>query len=157
MQLIDARYSAPSYIFTTFLVAVLYIICRIAKASKRNLRRALLMCQTCWVHQQTLSPNQEIMEPDWEIYLRETANLIVSEQTPARLLEVRQRIYELLTRCIPSGLIMKVGNAKCSNSSINILAWCSDLYTYAFHWSPIMLCRPMCDSNSRCTSLLGSL
>lgn len=80
---------------------------RIAKLSKRNLRRALLMCQTCWVHQQIFSPNQEIMEPDWEIYLRETANLIVSEQTPARLLEVRQRIYELLTRCIPPGLIMK--------------------------------------------------
>jgi len=32
----------------------------------------------------------------------------VSEQSPKRLLEVRQRLYELLTKCIPADIIMKV-------------------------------------------------
>lgn len=80
---------------------------KIASLSKRNLRRALLMAETCRVRQYPFSPTQEVMEPDWEIYLRETANAIVSEQSPQRLLEVRQRIYELLTRCIPPEIIMK--------------------------------------------------
>nr|CAB3265536.1 replication factor C subunit 3-like [Phallusia mammillata] len=80
---------------------------RIVVASKRNLRRALLMCETCRVQQYPFTADQTIMEPDWEIYLRETANAIVSEQSPKRLLEVRQRLYELLTKCIPADVIMK--------------------------------------------------
>ena len=46
--------------------------------------------------------------PDWEVYLRDTAAKIVEEQSPKRLLEVRERIYELLTHCIPSEAIFKV-------------------------------------------------
>lgn len=30
------------------------------------------------------SPDQEIVEPDWEIFLRDTANFIVQEQSPKR-------------------------------------------------------------------------
>ena len=45
--------------------------------------------------------------PDWEQYLRETAFQIVQEQSPARLLQVRERIYELLSHCIPPDLIFK--------------------------------------------------
>ena len=33
---------------------------------------------------------------------------MVSEQSPKALLEVRSRIYELLTHCIPPELIIKV-------------------------------------------------
>lgn len=51
---------------------------------------------------------QQIIEPDWEIYLRETGQKMVSEQSPKALLEVRARIYELLTHCIPPELIIKV-------------------------------------------------
>ncbi|CAK8675082.1 unnamed protein product [Clavelina lepadiformis] len=80
---------------------------RISIASKRNLRRALLMCETCRVQQQPFTPDQVVMEPDWEIYLRETANAIVAEQSPKRLLEIRQRLYELITKCIPPDAIMK--------------------------------------------------
>uniref|UniRef100_H2YAV6 Replication factor C subunit 3 n=1 Tax=Ciona savignyi TaxID=51511 RepID=H2YAV6_CIOSA len=80
---------------------------RIAMKSKRNLRRALLMCETCRVQQSSLSADQPIMEPDWELYLRETANMIVSEQSPRRLLDIRHRIYELLTKCIPTDAIMR--------------------------------------------------
>ncbi|KAI5930357.1 Replication factor C subunit 3 [Manis javanica] len=80
---------------------------RLAEKSCRNLRKALLMCEACRVQQYPFTADQEIPETDWEVYLRETANLIVSQQTPQRLLEVRGRLYELLTHCIPPEIIMK--------------------------------------------------
>ncbi|NXA16328.1 RFC3 factor, partial [Sapayoa aenigma] len=80
---------------------------RIAGKSGRNLRKALLMCESCRVQQYPFTADQDIPEMDWEVYLRETANAIVSQQTPQRLLEVRGRLYELLTHCIPPEIIMK--------------------------------------------------
>ncbi|XP_062869982.1 replication factor C subunit 3 [Trichomycterus rosablanca] len=80
---------------------------RIAEKSGRNLRKALLMCEACRVQQYPFSPDQEIPQTDWEVFLRETANAIVNEQSPQRLLEVRARLYELLTHCIPAEIIMK--------------------------------------------------
>ncbi|CAG00421.1 unnamed protein product, partial [Tetraodon nigroviridis] len=80
---------------------------QISEASGRNLRRALLMCEACRVQQYPFSAEQEIPVADWVIYLRETANAIVSQQSPQRLLEVRGRLYELLTHCIPPDVIMK--------------------------------------------------
>ncbi|XP_033097589.1 replication factor C subunit 3-like [Anneissia japonica] len=80
---------------------------RIAEKSGRNLRRAVLMCEACRVQQYPFSAQQEVQEPDWEIFLRETANKIVQEQSPKMLLEVRGRLYELLTHCIPADIIMK--------------------------------------------------
>ena len=58
---------------------------RIAEMSTRNLRRALLMCETCRVQQYPFSADQHITLPDWELFLRETARLIVQQQTPRRL------------------------------------------------------------------------
>ncbi|XP_070607802.1 replication factor C subunit 3 [Erythrolamprus reginae] len=80
---------------------------RIAEKSGRNLRKALLMCEACRVQQLPFTPDQDISEADWEMYLRETANAIVSQQTPQRLFEVRGRLYELLTHCIPADIIIK--------------------------------------------------
>ncbi|XP_048350790.1 replication factor C subunit 3 isoform X1 [Sphaerodactylus townsendi] len=80
---------------------------RIAEKSGRNLRKALLMCEACRVQQCPFTPDQEVSEADWEVYLKETANAIVSQQTPQRLLEVRGRLYELLTHCIPPEILLK--------------------------------------------------
>ncbi|XP_074650581.1 replication factor C subunit 3-like [Tubulanus polymorphus] len=80
---------------------------KISKQSNRNLRRALLMCEACKVQQYPFDAEQDVSEPDWEIFLRETAKLIVEQQTPKRLLEVRGRLYELLTHCIPPDVIIK--------------------------------------------------
>jgi len=44
---------------------------------------------------------------DWQQFLRETASLIVQQQSPKRVMEVRARIYELMTHCIPSDVILK--------------------------------------------------
>ncbi|XP_056593065.1 replication factor C subunit 3 [Triplophysa dalaica] len=80
---------------------------QIAEKSGRNLRKAMLMCEACRVQQYPFSPDQDIPVTDWEVYLRETANAIVSQQSPQRLLEVRARLYELLTHCIPPDIIMR--------------------------------------------------
>ncbi|XP_052076106.1 replication factor C subunit 3-like [Mytilus californianus] len=80
---------------------------RIAEKSNRNLRRAILMCEACRVQQQNFTADQEVTEPDWELYLKETAQLIAQQQSPKRLLEVRGRLYELLTHCIPPDVIIK--------------------------------------------------
>lgn len=78
---------------------------RIAEKSGRNLRRAILMTEACKVNQYPFTDDQPIDDFDWEVYLKETAKMIVQEQTPKKLLEVRGRLYELLVHCIPPDLI----------------------------------------------------
>ncbi|XP_076053927.1 replication factor C subunit RfC38 [Oratosquilla oratoria] len=80
---------------------------KIAAKANRNLRRAILMCECSKVQQYPFSSNQEVMLPDWEMFLQETARKIVEQQSPNRLLEVRTNIYELLTHCIPPDVIFK--------------------------------------------------
>lgn len=55
-----------------------------------------------------LSPEMDVVEPDWEVYLKETANFIIQDQSPKKLYEVRSRLYELLVHCIPPEIIFKV-------------------------------------------------
>ncbi|KAG9460971.1 hypothetical protein GDO78_018555, partial [Eleutherodactylus coqui] len=77
--------------------AVLFNVCRkeglvlpqelarkIAEKSGRNLRKALLMCEACRVQQYPFSSDQDVPETDWEVYVKETANVIVSQQNPQR-------------------------------------------------------------------------
>lgn len=66
------------------------------------------MLEACKVDQYPFSSKQDIVEPDWETYLRETGQKMVAEQSPKALLEVRSRIYELLTHCIAPEIIIKV-------------------------------------------------
>ncbi|XP_046743005.1 replication factor C subunit 3 isoform X1 [Diprion similis] len=80
---------------------------RIAEASERNLRRAILMLEACKVQQYPFTANQNIAELDWQVYIQNTAKLIIAEQSPKKLLEVRGRLYDLLTHCIPCDLIFK--------------------------------------------------
>jgi replication factor C subunit 3/5 len=55
-----------------------------------------------------MSSDIEIAKPDWETYCGKIADLIVQEQSPKRLLEIRGKIYELLSHCIPPTVILKV-------------------------------------------------
>jgi len=80
---------------------------RIAETSGRNLRRALLMCEACKVESYPFRADQSVPLPDWEVFLQETASMIVSEQSPNRLFEVRKRLYELLAHCVPTDAIFK--------------------------------------------------
>jgi len=51
--------------------------------------------------------DQKVTEPDWQVYIRNTASMMVSEQSPKVLLEIRNRFYDLLTRSIPCDLIFR--------------------------------------------------
>ena len=54
------------------------------------------------------SSSLTIPKPDWESYCHKVAELILSEQTPAKVMEVRGKFYELLSHCIPPTVILKV-------------------------------------------------
>lgn len=80
---------------------------RIADASERNLRRALLSLESCRVTQYPLTPDQQVPGADWELYIAEIANDIISEQTAKRLYIVRGKLYELLVNCIPAEIVLR--------------------------------------------------
>jgi len=80
---------------------------RIAIASNRNLRRALLMVEACKVKQSPLTDDQAVEVADWERFIGIIATNVLEEQTPQRLLAVRGQMYELLAACIPADLIMQ--------------------------------------------------
>lgn len=81
---------------------------KIAIKSGRNLRRALLICEACKVEKYPFTPNQTIKEPDWEIFIRETAKLILREQSLDQIQNIREKFYELIIHGIPSEIVMKV-------------------------------------------------
>lgn len=65
------------------------------------------MLEACKVQQYPFTANQNVVELDWQIYLRDTATQILFEQTPARLESVRERLYELLSQGVPPDVIFK--------------------------------------------------
>lgn len=81
----------------------------IARESNRNLRRAVLMFETSRVHagSTVLKPDQSVQKTDWEVYVQNLAKEITKEQSPARLIATRERLYELLVNCIPASVILK--------------------------------------------------
>ncbi|EKV04028.1 DNA replication factor C subunit Rfc5, putative [Penicillium digitatum] len=80
---------------------------RIAKESGRNLRRALLMFESIYAQNEKVTDKTMIPPPDWEALVALTADEILAERSPARLLHVRARLYDLLTHCIPPTTILK--------------------------------------------------
>jgi replication factor C subunit 3/5 len=55
-----------------------------------------------------LTSNIEIAKPDWETYCSKVADLILQEQSPKRLMDVRGKVYELLSHCIPATVVLRV-------------------------------------------------
>jgi len=80
---------------------------KVAKHAERNLRRALLLLEACRVAQYPFKPEQPVAVADWEQYVGGIAKDVLAEQTPACLLKVRGKLYELLTNCIPADVIIK--------------------------------------------------
>ncbi|THC88450.1 hypothetical protein EYZ11_012104 [Aspergillus tanneri] len=77
------------------------------KESGRNLRRALLMFESVYAQSEKVSDNTPVPPPDWEALISLIAEEILAERSPARLLQVRSRLYDLLTHCIPPTTIIK--------------------------------------------------
>lgn len=45
--------------------------------------------------------------PDWEALIGQIADEMIAEHTPARILQVRAKLYDLLSHCIPATTILK--------------------------------------------------
>ncbi|KAI7217096.1 Replication factor C subunit [Hortaea werneckii] len=80
---------------------------RIARDSGRNLRRALLMFEAVHAQNDNVSEKTAIPPPDWEALIDVIAREMVEERSPARILQVRAKLYDLLTHCIPATTILK--------------------------------------------------
>ncbi|KUL87823.1 hypothetical protein ZTR_03204 [Talaromyces verruculosus] len=80
---------------------------RIARESGRNLRRALLMFEAIYAQNEKVSDKTPIPPPDWEALISVVADDILAERSPARILQVRERLYDLLTHCIPPTMVLK--------------------------------------------------
>ena len=103
---------------------------RIARESGRNLRRALLMFESVHAQKYVLSALTVILlhspwqntdcctarksqtrhpsrHPTGEALISQVAREIMSEHTPAQILKVRAKLYDLLTHCIPATTILK--------------------------------------------------
>ena len=55
-----------------------------------------------------LSGPVAIAKPDWETYCNKVGDMIIQDQSPSRVMEVRSKLYELLSHCIPPTVILKV-------------------------------------------------
>lgn len=60
------------------------------------------------VQSETVDEKTPIPPPDWEALIEVIAKEIVEERSPARILQVRAKLYDLLTHCIPATTILKV-------------------------------------------------
>jgi replication factor C subunit 3/5 len=54
-----------------------------------------------------VSNTTPIPPPDWEALIGQVAKEIIEEHSPARILQVRAKLYDLLTHCIPPTTILK--------------------------------------------------
>ncbi|KAK2460294.1 hypothetical protein APHAL10511_007683 [Amanita phalloides] len=80
---------------------------KIIEDSEGNMRKAVLVLEALKMQSPDLNGPLSIAKPDWETYCHKVANLIIGEQSPARVLEVRSKLYELLSHCIPPTVILK--------------------------------------------------
>ncbi|CAM9108858.1 unnamed protein product [Ectocarpus fasciculatus] len=80
---------------------------RISMQSEKNIRRALLMLEAAKVQHYPLAADQPVVLPDWELYICRISREILQEQSPTKLLQVRDMLYELLTNCIPADVIIR--------------------------------------------------
>uniref|UniRef100_A0A914HD76 Replication factor C subunit 3 n=1 Tax=Globodera rostochiensis TaxID=31243 RepID=A0A914HD76_GLORO len=95
------RVAAPS---DTEMRACIEFVCAKEHAAG-NVRRAICLLEGSVAQHGKDLVKQSVMEPEWETYLKQTAELIMQKKNANGVLEVRQRFYELLCRCIPSSVI----------------------------------------------------
>lgn len=60
------------------------------------------------VSSETISEKTPLPPPDWEALIEVIAKEMIEERSPARILQVRAKLYDLLTHCIPATTILKV-------------------------------------------------
>ena len=64
-----------------------------------------MMLQTCKLKNPSLSENTNIPTPEYEVFTKEIAKDVLTEQSPKQLKVIRGKLYELLTKGITSDMI----------------------------------------------------
>lgn len=103
---------------------------KIAGSCDRNLRRALLMLEAAKVQQYPFRPNDPIRLADWERFIHEIGNDMIKEQTPKKILEIRDKLYTLITSCVPPDLILRKLTDYLLHRVLN-----EDMQHQVIHWS----------------------
>lgn len=62
---------------------------------------------TLIIYSEKVTDDTPIPPPDWEALIAQIAKEIKEEHSPARILQVRSKLYDLLTHCIPPTTILK--------------------------------------------------
>jgi replication factor C subunit 3/5 len=79
----------------------------IAEVSDGNLRKALLSLESSKVEQYPFTKDQIVKITDWERFVRDIAKDLIEDQSPSRILELREKYYMLLSNGISPASIMK--------------------------------------------------
>jgi replication factor C subunit 3/5 len=69
----------------------------------------VILTLTLGLRSDQISEKTPIPPPDWEALIEVIAKEMIEERSPARILQVRAKLYDLLTHCIPATTILKVG------------------------------------------------
>jgi len=81
------------------------MLARLAEKADGNVRRAILLLESTASQNGLNLDAQTVHEPEWESYLRETAKIVNLKRTSEGILEVRDRFYNMMSRCIPTSVI----------------------------------------------------
>ncbi|CAO1639414.1 unnamed protein product [Sympodiomycopsis kandeliae] len=80
---------------------------QIYQDSDGNLRKAVLVLEALRIQSPDLSGPVSIAKPDWELFTQKMCDGFLSQQTPKKLLDTRNCLYELLVHAIPPRKIIK--------------------------------------------------
>ena len=84
---------------------------RICDVSQGNLRRAILTLESAKMAKCNMAVADKMQAdvpiPDWKNYCQEIATDILTEQSPKKLYDIRQKLYELLSHCIPGDVVLR--------------------------------------------------
>ena len=86
---------------------------RVAAHAERNMRRALLSLEACRVQTYPFKADQPVAGADWEAYVTQIANEALAEQSPKRLLQIRDRCHWISSKRAPAG---RLGLTTCSSA-----------------------------------------
>jgi len=92
------------------------------KSKDTRMRRARKRHEADWAFRSDqITEKTPIPPPDWEALIEVIAKEMIEERSPARILQVRAKLYDLLTHCIPATTILKVCGSTISTEQTSCL------------------------------------
>ena len=72
-------------------------------------------------YSEKVTDKTHVPPPDWEALVAQIADDVMAEHSPARLLQVRAKLYDLLSHCIPPTTVLKVDRLFLLSIRLNLL------------------------------------